>query len=52
MGFLIYASGRAQQLLVVRVGSEQRSHIFLPKKIDELVPRQIFCDDKKFSRRR
>jgi hypothetical protein len=36
----------ASQLLGLRVGFEQRNHIFLARKIDELVPRQNFLTKK------
>ena len=44
-GFLLL-SARASKLLCLRVGIEQRSHIFLPKKIDELMTRQNFLTKK------
>ena len=37
---------RASKLLCLRAGIEQRSHIFLVRKIDELVPRQNFLTKK------
>ncbi len=43
MAFLL---PEANKLLYLRLGREQRNHIFSPEKIDELVPRQNFLTKK------